>query len=61
MDRKARWLNKEFKKDENEILSKKKDFIKEILKASKVDITNGTKEIKKESRWKKILRKVTGR
>ena len=60
MERKLRWLDKELDKDANEIISEKKKFIKEILKNNKKEITKGAKKIKKQSIWKRILKKVTG-
>jgi len=60
MERKLRWLDKELDKDANEIISEKKKFIKEILKTNKKEITKGAKKIKKQSIWKRILKKVTG-
>jgi hypothetical protein len=60
MERNLRWLTKEFAKDKNEIRSTKKNFIKQILKTEKKEITKGTTKIKKESVWKKILKKLTG-
>ena len=60
MEKNLRWLNREFKKDEKEILATKKDFIKQILKTEKKEITKGATKINKESIWKKILKKLTG-
>jgi|13_taG_2_1085334.scaffolds.fasta_scaffold123349_3 hypothetical protein len=60
MERNLRWLDKELKKDANEIVSDKKKFIKEILKTDKKEITKGSTKIKKESIWKRLLKKVTG-
>jgi len=60
MERNLRWLDKELKKDANEIVSDKKKFIKEILKTDKKEITKGSTKIKKESIWKRLIKKVTG-
>ena len=60
MERNLRWLDKELKKDANEIVSDKKKFIKEILKIDKKEITKGSTKIKKESIWKRLIKKVTG-
>ncbi len=55
------WLQKEINKDKEEVINNKKQFIKDILKTPKEQITEGPRTIKKESIWKKILNKLKGR
>ena len=52
------WLEKEINKDNEEIIRHKNKVIKEILKTPKESITRGPLKLKKESIWKRILKKL---
>ena len=41
------WLQKEINKDKEEVINNKKQFIKDILKTPKEQITEGPRTIKK--------------
>ena len=60
MEKKLKWLEKERKKDSNEILSNKNKFIKEILEYSKDDVSKGPNKIEKEKTWKSKILKMLG-
>jgi|10_taG_2_1085330.scaffolds.fasta_scaffold496080_1 hypothetical protein len=60
MTKNLTWLEKEFNKDKQEIIHNKNKVIREILKTPKEVITRGPLEIKKESIWKRILKKLKG-
>ena len=55
------WLQKEINKDKEEVINNKKQFIKDILKTPKEQITEGPRTIQTESIWKKLLNKLKGR
>jgi hypothetical protein len=54
MNRNLTWLEKEIKKDKNEVATHKINTIREILNVSKKDITQGPIKIKKDTLWKRI-------
>jgi len=56
MKKNNKWLELELKKDKREIKSHKSKIIREILKTSKKEITQGP--TKKVTKWKKIKMKI---
>ena len=58
MNRNLNWLEKEIKKDNNEVVTHKINTIREILNVSKKEITKGPIKIKKDNLWTKISNKL---
>ena len=58
MTKNLTWLQKEINKDKQEVINNKNKVIKDILQTPKKDITRGPGKIKKESIWKRILKKL---
>jgi len=54
------WLEKEIKKDKQEIIHNKNKVIRDILKTPKDNITGGSVTLKNDSIWKKIIDKLKG-
>jgi len=52
------WLKRECNKDEIELVNIKNKTIKDILQTPKEYITRGSVKLKKESIWKRILKKL---
>jgi hypothetical protein len=58
MDKNLHWFQKEINKDKKEVEDAKKKLIKDILQTPKENITRGSLKLKKESIWKRILKKL---
>ena len=58
MDKSLSWFQKEINKDKKEVEDAKKKLIKDILQIPKENITRGSLKLKKESIWKRILKKL---
>ena len=52
------WLKREINKDDIELVNIKNKTIKDILRTPKENITRGSVKLKKESIWKRILKKL---
>ena len=58
MTKNLTWFQKEINKDKKEVEEAKKKFIKDILQISKEELSRGPLKLKKESIWKRILKKL---
>jgi|TARA_R110002020_G_scaffold5467_2_gene22752 hypothetical protein len=54
----SRWFEREINKDKRELVSHKKQFIKEIQKFSRKELLEQIKTPKKISKWQKIKDKM---
>ena len=53
-----RWFKREIRKDKRELISHKKQFIKEIQKFSREELVEQIKRPKKISKWQRIKDKL---